>query len=91
MANLVTIIQNNKLKNSVVFNNFIYHKNNSYSDIDYYKCKEKSCDARFNLMNGQYFSESNRHNHDSHKIEILQQLAINDMRDKVVYAFISLY
>ncbi len=36
-----------------------------------------------NLMNGQYFSESNEHNYDSHNIEILQQLAINDMRDKV--------
>jgi hypothetical protein len=34
-------------------------------------------------MNGQYFSESNEHNRDSHKIEILQRLAINDMSDKV--------
>jgi hypothetical protein len=32
MANLLTIIQNNKLKNFVVFNNFVYHKNNSYSE-----------------------------------------------------------
>jgi hypothetical protein len=34
-------------------------------------------------MNGQYFSKSNEHNHDSHKIEVMQQSAINDMGDKV--------
>jgi hypothetical protein len=31
-----------------------------------------------NLINNQYFSDSNQHNYALHKIDVLQQLTINE-------------
>ncbi len=83
----MTIIQNNRLTNWVAFNCSIYNKNSFYQNIDYYKCKEKGCDSRLNLINNEYFSDSNQYNDALHKIDVLQQLAINEMKKGIIHYF----
>jgi hypothetical protein len=83
-------LKNNKSANFAVHNDFMYGKQSSKNETDYYRCKERNCKARLILVNNKFSNQSKLHNHPSHKVDILRQLAINEMKIKVIFIYFTI-
>ncbi len=79
-----------------VYNDYIFIKDKSVNESVYYKCKQSGCKSRLILINNEISKIKEEHKHPSNKIEILKQLAINEIKYKVytiygifIFIFIS--
>ena len=85
MENMVYFIKTNQITQFAVFNNYMYKKNKSNNEMVYYQCKNAKCNSTLNLKNGVISKVTDHNSHPSHQIEILKQLAINEMKMKVIF------
>ena len=76
-------IKTNGKNKFAVHNNYLFKKHSVLNGTEYYKCKNTSCKSKLMLVNGSFSKVSEHIPHVSHQIEILKQLAINKMKDKV--------